>query len=74
MCLGFAPIVAFFVGAHAVFAIGYPQRYTALVPLGVTCFLLAADPSTANLLILAVNGLAVNGALPLYRGLKSVYV
>ena len=48
LCLGFAPVIAFFVGFHAVFAIGYPQGYAALIPIGVTFFLLAIVPDNAS--------------------------
>ena len=44
LCVGFAPIVAFFVGFHAVYAIGYPQGYAALVPVGLSWWLLAVVP------------------------------
>ena len=45
MCLGFAPIIAFFVGFHAVWVIGYPQGYAALIPIGASLWLLAVDPT-----------------------------
>lgn len=45
LCLGFAPVIAFFVGLHAVYAIGYPQGYAALIPIGITCWLLAVVPT-----------------------------
>lgn len=45
MCVGFAPIIAFFSNLHAVYTIGYPQGYGALIPMGLTCFLLAVIPT-----------------------------
>ena len=48
LSVGFAPIIAFFVGVHAVYAIGYPQGYAALVPPGLTCWVLAVIPTNES--------------------------
>lgn len=45
MCVGFAPIIAFFANLHAVYTIGYPQGYGALIPIGFTGFMLAIIPT-----------------------------
>ena len=48
LCLGFVPVIAFFIGLHAVYVIGYPQIWGAFVPLGVSCWLLAISPTNSN--------------------------
>lgn len=45
LALGSAPVVAFFIGFHAVYSIGYPQGWAALVPVGISCWLLAIVPT-----------------------------
>lgn len=45
LAVGFAPVFAFFIGFHAVYAIGYPQGYASLIPIGITCWLLAIVPT-----------------------------
>ena len=45
LALGCAPIVGFFSGFHAVYVIGYPQGWAALVPVGISCWLLAIVPT-----------------------------
>ena len=58
-CLGFAPVIAFFVGFHAVYAIGYPQAYSAFIPIGVSCWLLAIVPTNPTSTFRALVGAVI---------------
>lgn len=48
LALGFAPVVAFFIGFHAVYSIGYPQGWAALIPVGTCFWMLAIVPTNPN--------------------------
>ena len=80
LCVGFAPILAFFSGFHAVYAIGYPQIYAGFIPVGVCCWLLALAPDNPNkkALISAViffSAVAAVGVLAiLFWGLWSFWI
>ena len=74
LCFGFTPVIAFFTGQHAVYAIGYPQIYAAFVPLGVCCWLLAIDPTSSQATYRSLLGGVVFFAFFTLVGLFAVYL
>ena len=44
LCLASAPILAFFLGFHTVYVLGYPQGYAAMLPVAFCLLLMAVIP------------------------------